>query len=52
MRYRRIEERIATSTETEKSFKEFKNVEGKVIETGDIIYANLNLQNKLDLIIL
>ena len=26
-------------------YEEFKNVEGKVIETGDIIYANLNLQN-------
>ena len=26
-------------------YEEFKNVEGKVIETGDIIYANLNLQD-------
>ncbi len=27
-------------------YEEFKNSEGKVIETGEIIYANLNLQNK------
>tara|TARA_Y100000590_G_scaffold222690_1_gene252019 strand:- start:2229 stop:3524 length:1296 start_codon:yes stop_codon:yes gene_type:complete len=27
-------------------YEEFKNEEGKVIETGDIIFANLNLQNK------
>ena len=27
-------------------FEEFKNQEGLVIETGEIIYANLNLQNK------
>ena len=26
-------------------YEEFKNVEGKVVETGDIIYANLNLQD-------
>ena len=26
-------------------YEEFKNAEGKVIETGDIIYANLNLQD-------
>ena len=26
-------------------YEEFKNVEGKVIETGDIIYSNLNLQD-------
>ena len=27
-------------------YEEFKNEEGKVIENGEIIYANLNLQNK------
>ena len=27
-------------------YEEFKNEEGKVIEAGDIIFANLNLQNK------
>ena len=26
-------------------YEEFKNEEGKIIETGDIIYANLNIQN-------
>ena len=27
-------------------YEEFKNLKGEVVETGDIIYANLNLQNK------
>ncbi len=27
-------------------YEEFKNTNGEVIETGEIIYANLNLQNK------
>ena len=27
-------------------YEEFKNMSGEVVETGEIIYANLNLQNK------
>ena len=27
-------------------YEEFKNMEGNVVDTGDIIYANLNLQNE------
>ena len=27
-------------------YEEFKNIEGEVVETGEIIYANLNLQEK------
>ena len=27
-------------------YEEFKNLKGEVVETGDIVYANLNLQNK------
>ena len=27
-------------------YEEFKNINGEVVETGDIIYANLNLQEK------
>ena len=27
-------------------YEEFKNIDGEVVETGDIIYANLNLQEK------